>query len=301
MKRMFEPVAFGNSKLHWDYRLRNTEQYRGFYHWHQCCEMLYVHEGTGRVVVDGETFPIRPGMLFFFRPYQLHQVMADVSLREPYTRTILFFDPHVVDDLLRPFAKRYSLFRALWRGNQRTMAFDLSAIGDEIERNYDQYQWLRSRGMGEDAEEIAMMILRNLECVLRSATAPAFQALRAEECKTAGYAQQAMTWIDEHYQDSIHLDDLAAELHLSKFYLSKLFHEETGSTLKAYMTAVRIRHACRLLETTSKAIEWIGSEVGIPNTSYFVQVFKQEVGTTPLKYRTGAGVRSAPGEMKKIK
>ncbi|MCR2807605.1 AraC family transcriptional regulator [Paenibacillus soyae] len=301
MKRMFEPVAFGNAKLHWDYRLCNTEQYRGFYHWHQCCEMLYVHEGSGRVVVDGETFPIRPGMLFFFRPYQLHQVMADVSPQQPYSRTIVFFDPHLVDDLLRPFVKRHSLYRALWRGNQKSMAFDLSAFGDEIERNYEQYQWLRSRGMGEDAEEIAMMILRNMECLLRSRAAPALQAQRSEECRTAGYAQQAMTWIDEHYQDSFHLDDLAAALHLSKFYLSKLFHEETGSTLKAYITAVRIRHACRLLETTAKSIEWIGSEVGIPNTSYFVQVFKQEVGTTPLKYRTGAGMGGRPSGLKKIK
>jgi YesN/AraC family two-component response regulator len=180
------------------------------------------------------------------------------------------------------------------------MAFDLSSRGEEIERNYDQYQWLRSQGMGEDPEEIAMLILRNLECVLRSSKAPALQAQRAEESKTAEYAQQAMKWIDDHYRDSIHLDDLAAALHLSKFYLSKLFHEETGSTLKAYITAVRMRHACRLLETTAKPVEWIGSEVGIPNSSYFVQVFKQEVGTTPLKYRTGAGIARLPAGLKKI-
>jgi YesN/AraC family two-component response regulator len=110
---------------------------------------------------------------------------------------------------------------------------------------------------------------------------------RVNELKSEGYAQEAMQWIDEHYQEGFLLDDLADALHISKFYLSKRFHEETGSTLKEYVTAKRMRQACRLLETTMKSVELIGNEVGIPNASYFVQVFKQEVGTTPLKYRTG--------------
>ncbi|MGO4542923.1 helix-turn-helix domain-containing protein [Paenibacillus sp. 2TAB19] len=288
MKRMFEPVAFRNTKLFWDYRLKNTENYQGYHHWHQCCEMLYVHEGAGRVVLDGETYPIRKGMLFFFRPYQLHHVFANVSKEQPYSRTIFFFDPHLMEEQLQPFAKRHALFKALWRGQNKVKAFDLSSYSESIERNYENYQSVRSQGMGEDVEEVAMLILRNLDCMLHSKTAPSEQIQLAEERKSIGYAQQAMKWIDEHYQDSFYLDDLAAAMHLSKFYLSKLFHEETGSTLKAYITAIRIRHACRLLETTTKSVEILGSEVGIPNTSYFVRVFKQEVGTTPLKYRTGS-------------
>ena len=47
MKRMFEAVVFGGAKLFWDYRHRNTDQYKGYYHWHQCREMLFVHEGRG--------------------------------------------------------------------------------------------------------------------------------------------------------------------------------------------------------------------------------------------------------------
>ncbi|MDQ0113694.1 helix-turn-helix transcriptional regulator [Paenibacillus harenae] len=288
MKQMFEPVVFENTKLFWDYRIKNIDNYQGYYHWHQCCEMLYVHEGAGCVVLDGETFPIRPGMLFFFRPYQLHHVFANVSQDQPYSRTIFFFDPHLVDELLRPFSKRHALFKALWRGQNKARAFDLSLWSEAVERNYDNYQLLRSQRIGEDVEEIALLILQNLDCMLRSSTMPAEHFGRAEERKTAGYTQQAMKWIDEHYQDGFQLDDLADALHLSKFYLSKLFHEETGGTLKGYITAVRIRHACRLLETTAKSIEMIGSEVGIPNSSYFTQVFKHEVGTTPLKYRTGA-------------
>jgi len=289
VKRMFEAVGFGGAKLYWDYRLHNTDRYRGYYHWHQCCELLYVHEGTGRVVLGGETFPIRPGMLFFFRPYQLHHVSANVSADQPYTRTIFYFDPQLVEETLRPFARRHALFNGLCSGQHRAQAFDLASWSPVVERNYDDYHGLRSQGKGEDIEEIAVLILRTLDCVFRSSPAGLglSSARHANDRKAGGYAQEAMQWIDEHYRDSFHLDDLADALHLSKFYLSKLFHEETGSTLKEYVTAKRMRQACRLLETTAKPVEVIGSEIGIPNASYFVQVFKQEVGTTPLKYRTG--------------
>ncbi len=45
MKRMFEAVVFEGSKLFWDYRLHNTDHYKGYYHWHTCCEVLYVQSG----------------------------------------------------------------------------------------------------------------------------------------------------------------------------------------------------------------------------------------------------------------
>lgn len=287
MKRMFEAVVFGGAKLFWDYRHRNTGHYKGYYHWHQCCEMLFVHEGAGHVVVGGETFPIRRGMLFFFRPYQLHHVYANVSQEQPYTRTIFHFDPQLADELLQPFARRHAMFAAIWQGSHPIQAFDLQAAEEVVERNFDDYERTRQEGKGEDAEEIGMLILRLLDTVLRYDHTGLSRAPGALDRKSAGYVQQAMRWIDEHYQETFYLDDLADAMHLSKFYLSKLFHEETGSTLKEYVTAKRMRQACRLLETTTKSVEWIGSEVGISNPSYFVQVFKHEVGTTPLKYRTG--------------
>lgn len=297
MKRMFEAVVFGGAKLFWDYRHRNTGQYKGYYHWHQCCEILFVHEGTGHVVVNGDTYPIRKGMMFFFRPYQLHHVYANVSPEQPYTRTIFHFDPQLIDDMLLPFKRRHGLFAELVQGRHQVQAFDLQAAKAMVEQNFADYHRSREEGKGEDAEEIAMLILRLLDIIIRDQPSGLSRQPWTGERKSTGYVQQAMRWIDEHYQESFHLDDLAEAMHLSKFYLSKLFHEETGSTLKEYVTAKRMRHACRLLETTTKSVEWIGSEVGISNPSYFVQVFKHEVGTTPLKYRTRF-IRSIHGQGK---
>jgi YesN/AraC family two-component response regulator len=94
-----------------------------------------------------------------------------------------------------------------------------------------------------------------------------------------------MRWIEEHYREEISLETLAEETHLSKFYVSRIFREETGSSITDYLTARRIKQACRLLQTTDLSVEQIGIRVGYPNASYFIQLFKKVVGVTPLKYR----------------
>ena len=84
MKRMFEAVVFGGAKLFWDYRHRNTDQYKGYYHWHQSRDVIRPR-GDGACRRRRRYFPYPEGMLFFFRPYQLHHVYANVSPERPYT------------------------------------------------------------------------------------------------------------------------------------------------------------------------------------------------------------------------
>lgn len=66
MKQLFEPVIFTDHKsLIWDYQLYTDGYYKGYYHWHQCCEIMYIHNGQGNVVVNQQMYDIRSGMLFF--------------------------------------------------------------------------------------------------------------------------------------------------------------------------------------------------------------------------------------------
>jgi AraC-like DNA-binding protein len=122
--------------------------------------------------------------------------------------------------------------------------------------------------------------------VLEKADAPAIEDNREEELRRPRrYSEAAMRWVEEHYAEEFRLERLADELHLSRYYLSRLFRQETGSAITDYVTARRMKQACMLLETTELSVDQIGFRVGIPNVSYFIQLFKRVVGTTPLKYR----------------
>ncbi|MNO13968.1 Regulatory protein SoxS [compost metagenome] len=282
MKQLFEPVIFTDHKsLIWDYQLYTNDYYKGYYHWHQCCEIMYVHGGQGNVVVNQQMYDIRSGMLFFFQPYQLHRIYSEVSPERPFVRTIFYIDPHTAENLLQGFAKRKAIFSALWQGENTYCGFDLSGSNEAVEWIYKNYNLCRNSAMEEDTEDITMMLLQLLSCLGTGENS----LIHPEERRNLRYSEQIMNWIEEHYQEEVNLEQLAAETHLSKSYVSRVFHQETGGRLVDYLTARRIKQACRLLSTTDMPVEQIGIAVGFPNASYFNQLFKRVLGTTPLKYR----------------
>ncbi|OKP96423.1 AraC family transcriptional regulator [Paenibacillus sp. P46E] len=281
MKQLFEPVIFADHKsLIWDYQIYTDDYYKGYYHWHQCCEVMYVHSGQGNVVVNQQMYDIRSGMLFFFQPYQLHRIFSEVSPECPFKRTIFYVDPHTAENLLQGFAKRKAIFSALWQGQNTSCGFDLSGSTEAVEWIYKNYNQCRNSAMEEDPEDITMMLLQLLSCLGTENS-----LIHPEERRNLRYSEQIMNWIEEHYQEEVNLAQLAAETHLSKSYVSRVFHQETGGRLVDYLTARRIKQACRLLATTDMPVEQIGIKVGFPNASYFNQLFKRVLGTTPLKYR----------------
>nr|WP_281287087.1 helix-turn-helix transcriptional regulator [Paenibacillus hemerocallicola] len=94
-----------------------------------------------------------------------------------------------------------------------------------------------------------------------------------------------MAWIEVHYHETFTLSQISEELHLTKTYISRIFREETGTSLMGFVTARRIRQASLLLYETDLSIEQIGEKVGFPNFSYFCQVFKKHVGLSPNQLR----------------
>jgi len=97
-------------------------------------------------------------------------------------------------------------------------------------------------------------------------------------------SERIMSWIEKHYGEPFRLEELADELHMSKSYLSRLFRQETGSSITGYLTARRIQQACHLLQSTNKSVEVIGEQVGLTNASYFINLFKRIMGVSPHQY-----------------
>ncbi len=92
-------------------------------------------------------------------------------------------------------------------------------------------------------------------------------------------------YIDQNYSSSLSLDSLAAQVHLSPSYFSKLFKREMGENLSTYIQNTRIERAKILLRTTDKKAYEIAEEVGIYDPVYFSKIFKKATGLKPREYR----------------
>jgi AraC-like DNA-binding protein len=96
---------------------------------------------------------------------------------------------------------------------------------------------------------------------------------------------KAKSFMDQHYYDMHHQNNLERECGVDINYLNIIFKKETGRTLYQYMTGVRMEHAKHLLETTGMSITDIASKVGYPNSNSFTRAFKRHTGPTPQNYR----------------
>lgn len=97
--------------------------------------------------------------------------------------------------------------------------------------------------------------------------------------------KEVMNYLDEHYQEKIRTDDLAARFYISPYYLMRLFHQISGVTINEYLTHCRIGEAQKLLSEGNMKLKDIAEHCGFETVQYFHQVFKKVTGLTPSRYR----------------
>jgi len=97
--------------------------------------------------------------------------------------------------------------------------------------------------------------------------------------------KQALIFIDDACCEKISLNDLAAHLHISKAYLSKLFNQEVGVSFTTFLNDKRIQKSLDYLNDKELNLAEIALQVGFEDQSYYTKVFKKLLGETPKEYR----------------
>ena len=96
---------------------------------------------------------------------------------------------------------------------------------------------------------------------------------------------QISDYISDHFQETLSLDSLAEQFYISKYYLSRSFHEVTGFGINEYINILRVKKAQSLLETTTLSVSEIASRTGFESITYLGRVFKKYQHVTPAQYR----------------
>ena len=91
--------------------------------------------------------------------------------------------------------------------------------------------------------------------------------------------------IDTHYKEPLLTSEISKQVHMSRGYFSRCFHDIIGESFSEYYHHTRIRKAKEYLTQTKHSVQWIANEVGYNDEKYFSKTFKKETGMIPSEYR----------------
>ncbi|MBU9723475.1 MULTISPECIES: AraC family transcriptional regulator [Bacillaceae] len=99
------------------------------------------------------------------------------------------------------------------------------------------------------------------------------------------YVGMAKNYIHNNYwKNAMKVSDIVDIVKVDRSYLFRLFKEDTGMSISAYLTKYRIQRACELLKTSDLSIKTVAYSVGYRDQLYFSKIFKKATSYAPSEY-----------------
>jgi AraC family transcriptional regulator len=92
-------------------------------------------------------------------------------------------------------------------------------------------------------------------------------------------------YINKHLHRSLQIRELADEACMSEPNFYRTFKNTFGMTPVDYINQQRIALASKLLRTTNRCLADVSLECGFNNLTYFMKLFRREIGLSPAQYR----------------
>ena len=239
--------------------------------YHKDLELILTLEGSTTLVVDGETWETKPGVLYFINPYQIHSM----HVATPPSR----YDCLVIPMNLLAFpvghATMTDLISPIFNGELsfglQTQDPVLMELFHRITACYGQKEQNATAIMGylllllDHSKKIGLLTESSL-----SSTVP---------------IRKAIDYIQSNINKRISLSDMAASVGMNPKYFCSYFKKHTLTTPITYLTMLRICHAKTLLQEKQLSILEVALSCGFDNVSFFIRQFKAATGQTPGQYR----------------
>ena len=228
-------------------------------------ELVFVFGGNGVFTVEGEKYPAKAGMLFYFYPGLVHQCETvgpnhvqfyachfsfHYGNRNTDAHLPLHFINILPDSSCSSVKKLFSQLHQVWKQPERNGIWHCNLL----------------------LEQLIFELISSLH-------------RRFISTENRQRAQILSDYIDVHFQEKINISLLCSQIGVKEATLYRLFKEVWGESPMDYIARRRIDAAKELLYTDSCSIERIGQMVGIHDPYYFSRLFRKYVGISPGKYR----------------
>lgn len=225
----------------------------------QLLAIEYIRQGSGTLVINGKTYPLSQGSLFFLTKNSDHVYYPDKE--DLWVKDWVILDGELAHNMTKWYLPR------------------------------DEYciQGFDAEGFFNDLRALTNTHKDNFEIFLRYATLLFCRFMTDVNAyadkQDNSVAARIKRIIDYSSQQNLTVKDIADKLHYSVNYVIRTFKDEYGCTPAQYYLQRKTELAKLFLRTNDETVNEISEKLHFVDQHYFSNAFKRQTGMTPSEYR----------------
>lgn len=233
-------------------------------HLHKSIECVYVLEGSLELGVGQELHHMEKGDFAMVFPELIHhyQVFDKQGAKACY----LMARPALAGSYMEELQKKCPENPVI---QKRDLHNDILNALDMLRRDKDSPQFIKQA----------------LFQIILARGIPQFHLVDKSEIGSDDLVYQVVSYISGHFRESISLPEMAKDLGVSKYVLSRVFSGTFHMNFNQYLNETRLDYARTLLEYSNGTIIDVAMDSGFESQRTFNRVFQDRFHMTPKEYR----------------
>ena len=234
-------------------------------HLHQTLELVYVMKGSLELGVGLELFHMEEGDIGLVFPDVIHHCQV---FSEQYSEVLYINIPTrtlgTYEELLKRKAPVYPVIK----------------YGELPSEIYPAIQSMKGSVPKNIWIVQAYLQVSFVRCI------PLLTLTEKSQVGSNDLIYQTVSYISANFRKSFLLEDMAKDLGVSKYVLSRVFSKTFHRNFNQYLNDARLGYAKQRLENTNDPITNICLDSGFESQRTFNRVFRERYRMTPREYRT---------------
>ncbi len=252
-------------------------------HYHEECQLTYILEGHGLVMVVDRLEEFQEGDLLLIGKNTPHVLLHDKKQYDANSshrvRAIsVFFSKDTFDHAFNQFPETIQIEEFL----------DQAQYGIRIKNN-------QAKNIGDDMKQLVKLrqvpriilfmkildqISRKLDFDFICSSIP-----HVSDREDNHKLEKIFDYITKNYEKRITLQEVAGLINLTPTAFCRFFKLRTNKTFSQFLIEVRINQACKMLSNGNFNVTETFFSCGYNNSSNFHRHFRQHTGLTPSEYK----------------
>lgn len=251
------------------------------FHYHDFYEVLYVLEGEYSSLIENQTYNLKKGDFLLIDTNVMHKYHYIEKKHDSSRRIILWITKATLEQLSDKQMDLTACFRS-----HNYQAYHFPIYYEEMLRGYLMKLVMSELIEGQlpgSKEVMDRGYLTLFFAYLNLLCSTGEYLFQEDETVSHPLVKTISTYIEENIQKNITLDELAEQVHMSKYHFLRKFKEITGVTVHSFLINKRLIKAIAGLKE-GKSVTQVYQESGFTDYSSFLRNFRKTFGVSPGKY-----------------